>query len=224
MNRAEPHPLRRFALLVALAVATATSGAVRVYPTSAAARALPAGATVVARGLDNPRGFVWGADGTLYVGLAGTGGSTAASVAGTPTGFTGGTTAGVVAVKGGCVSTVAAGLPSSELTAAGWIWGVMDVALLGGRLYVLEGAGGAVHGLPQTPNGVYRVNPDGTAALVADLGGWFAAHPPKFEAPDYFPEGSLFGMVAGKDALWVSEAVGGRVLRVTPTGDISLVA
>jgi glucose/arabinose dehydrogenase len=42
-------------------------------PTGGTPVALPAGVTVVASGLTNPRGFTWGADGTLYLTLAGVG-------------------------------------------------------------------------------------------------------------------------------------------------------
>jgi sugar lactone lactonase YvrE len=73
-------------------------------------------------------------------------------------------------------------------------------------------------------SGVYRVGADGTTELVADLSSWFEDVPPDFVAPDYNSDGSLFDMEAGDDALWVVESVGGRLLRVSPDGEIALVA
>jgi len=183
------------------------------------------GTAIVARGLTNPRGFTWGPDGTLYVALAGTGGPHVATIAGTPTGFSGGTNASVVAIKNGCPTTVASGLPSSELTAFGWIWGAVDVAFLDGQLYALVGGGGPIHGNPGTTNGVYRINAGGTTALVADLGTWVNTHPVAHRPPEGTPnEGSWFGMVANGASLWVSDAVNGQILKVTPGGAVSRVA
>lgn len=173
--------------------------------------------------LTNPRGFAWDAGGTLYLGLAGSGGPRVAQAAGTPTGFTGGETASVVRFTGGCPETVVTGLPSSQLTAFGWVWGVMDVAFLDGRLYLLEG-GGAIHGNPDHPNGIYRVETDGTVSLVANLGAWVDANPVANLPPEGFPnEGSFFGLEAGTDALYVTDAVNGQILRVTPAGKITRV-
>jgi hypothetical protein len=191
-------------------------------PAGASPRTQSAPVTVVASGLANPRGFTWGPDGALYVGLAGTGGAHAGEVAATPTGFSGGATASIVKITDGCLSVVADGLPSSELTAFGWVWGVMDLAFMGDQLYVLEGGGGPVHGNPDHPGGVYRLGSDGALALVADLGTWVDTNAPAVLPPEGFPnEGSLFSMVAGADALWVTDAVDGQILRVTPAGDIS---
>jgi hypothetical protein len=180
--------------------------------------------TPLITGLTNPRGFTWGADGTLYLALGGNGGATTATVGGTPTPLMIGDSASVIAVKNGCQRTVAANLPSYLWTQMHWVWGAMDVAMLNGDLYVLSGGGGV--GLDQTvkTNGVYKINNDGTTTLIADLSAWFVAHPPKFIAPDYEPSGSLFAMIAGTDGFYVSEAVGGRVMKVGLDGSISLVA
>ena len=112
-------------------------------------------ATVIASGLANARGFTWGPDGTLYVGLAGATSTKAAEISGTPTGFAGGTNASIVSIKNGCQTTVASGLSSATLSVFGWQFGVMDIAFLGGQLYFLEGAGGAVHGHADQAGGVY---------------------------------------------------------------------
>jgi sugar lactone lactonase YvrE len=59
---------------------------------------------------------------------------------------------------------------------------------------------------------------------VADLGAWAAENPTEFIPPDYETSGSWFDLEAGTDRLWVSEAVGGRLMTVTPDGEITLVA
>ena len=145
---------------------------------------LPPGVEVVANGLTNPRGFTWSADGTLYLALAGAGGDTQPEVEGTPIPYLVGPTSSVAAVVAGCTSPVATGLGSALWTDAGWIWGAMDVAILGEDLYVLLGAGSDLGG-----NGIYRVLADGSIELVADLGAWMSENPPEFIAPDYDPTG-----------------------------------
>jgi plastocyanin len=115
-------------------------------------------------------------------------------------------------------------LPSGLWVDAGWIWGIMDVAILDGELYALSGGGGASWGRPESPNGVYRILGDGTWELVADLGGWLANNPPAVIPWDYDPGGSWFDLEAGAERLWVTEAVAGMVLTVTPAGDIELIA
>lgn len=212
-------------LVLALAFTLVAPGFIAAGATAQGTPVAASRISIVAGGLTNPRGFTWGPDGTLYVALAGSGGPRAAAIAGTPTGFSGGTNASVVAIKNGCPATVAGGLPSTELTAFGWVWGAMDVAFLDGQLYVLVGGGGPVHGNPTTPSGVYRVNADGTTDLVADLGTWVDTHPVAALPPEGFPNGgSWFAMVAGKDTLWVSDAVNGQILGVTPAGQVSRLA
>ena len=76
--------------------------------TARAATDLP----IVAAGLTSPRGLTWGADGTLYVALAGAGG-TALGTPATGPGYTGGPTASVVRIEAGCPVAVANGLPST---------------------------------------------------------------------------------------------------------------
>jgi glucose/arabinose dehydrogenase len=177
---------------------------------------------VVADGLTNPRGFTWGEDGTLYLALSGSGG-TNPGPEGSP--FTGGMTASVAIVRDGRAETFAADLPSAIWAEFNWVWGAMDVAFLDGELYVLDGGGGAGHGNPDAPSGVYRVAADGSATVVADLGTWIAQNPPARLPVEGFPnEGSLFAMLPVGGDLWVSDAVNAQILAVTPAGQISRVA
>jgi hypothetical protein len=125
--------------------------------------AAPAGVPI-ATGLTNPRGFTWGADGTLYVALAGSGGSAAATEQ-APTSkiigpFSGGTTGAVAKIENGCPVAVATGLASTA-DGMGEVLGAEDVAFLGGQLYVSVDGGGPVHGNADHASGVYKVNANG---------------------------------------------------------------
>jgi sugar lactone lactonase YvrE len=194
-------------------------------PTGGTPVALPAGVTVVASGLTNPRGFTWGADGTLYLTLAGVGGDLVGTYDdGTPTGLMGGLTASVATIENGCAVPLAEELPSTLWVDASWTWGVMDVAILDDQLYILSAGGGIEGGFPDVPNGIFQVGADGSTELVADLSAWMRANPTSFLPPDYGQDGSLFDLEAEDGLLWVSEAVGGRVLTVSTDGEIALVA
>ena len=125
--------LRLFASLLAIGYSHQ-----RISPVSRAQEATPAtGIEIVANGIANPRGFTWGADGTLFLAVTGTGGDNPGPE-GSP--FFGGDTASVAVVKNGAVTTLAEGLPSSVWRDIDWVWGVMDVAILGDQLYALIGA------------------------------------------------------------------------------------
>jgi hypothetical protein len=187
------------------------------------AGSMPAGVEVVAAGLTNPRGFAWGPDGTLYMALAGSGGATRFEVA---EGFTLeiGLSSSVVTVADGCATPVAPGLVSTHWVEPGWVWGAMDVAFLDDELYVLVSGAGPSNLSPSSFSGVFRLNDDSTMTLVADVTNWLPDHPPAFIPPDYGSDGSLFDLEAAGDALLLSEAVGGQLLRVTPAGEITTVA
>lgn len=217
MNRA----ISRFSLSLLVAVLFVGSPGLAL---AQSATPVPADIEIVASGLTNPRGFAWGPDGAIYLALAGNGGDNQVMVEGTPYPFFGGASSSIVRLADGCLETVAEGLPSGIWSDANWVWGVMDVVFFDGQLYELSGGGGGSWGNPDVPNGVYRVNDDGTTELVANLSEWLIANPTAFIPPDYDPEGSLFDMEAGPDAIYVSEAVGGRVIKVLPDGTISLVA
>jgi sugar lactone lactonase YvrE len=184
---------------------------------------------VVAAGLTNPRGMVWGTDGTLFVALAGTGGDTP----GEPPiflEFMGGPTASVVRIEAGCPIAVANGLPSSR-DVDGAVTGVADVAILGDQLYALIATGGDFFGNPGSTNGVYQVSADGTTTLIADTSAWLAANSPETAGwtapPEGYPNpGNPFAMVADEASglLWVVDALNGLVLTVSLDGAISLAA
>ncbi|MBA2519229.1 MAG: ScyD/ScyE family protein [Chloroflexia bacterium] len=205
-----------FVLVALLSLLPLAGGAQDATPSSGE---LPAGVEVVASGLTNPRGFTWDADGNLYLALAGSGGPDQIAVEGTPLPFFVGPTSSIARVEDGCAVPLAGGIGSLLWTEPGWIWGAMDLAMLDGQLYALLGAG-----MPDGPNGIYRVNADGSIELAADLAAWLGENPPEFVPFDYDPTGSWFDLEAGSDRLWVSEAVGGRLLSVTPDGEITQIA
>jgi hypothetical protein len=217
-------PVRPLAVIltVLLISLSAGFGFTRAQDATPMASPAAAGVEVVASGLTNPRGFTWGEDGTLYLALAGTGGPDAfeaETASGTPTTYMVGVTSSIVTVAGGCPTPYSEEFVSALWMDQPWIWGAMDVVFLDGQLYALAGAGTATGG-----NGIYRVNADGTTELVADLGAWAAENPTEVIPPDYETGGSWFDLEAGTDRLWVTEAVGGRLMTVTPDGEITLVA
>jgi sugar lactone lactonase YvrE len=59
---------------------------------------------------------------------------------------------------------------------------------------------------------------------VGNVTSWLPDNPPAEIPFDYSTDGSLFDLEAAGDALLVSEAVGGQLLRVTPDGEITSVA
>jgi hypothetical protein len=191
-----------------------------------AAAPLSSGLTVIANGLDSPRGFTWGSDGTLYLALAGRGGDTYIPVV---PGYTidNGLSSSVVTVANGCTTPVVQGLVSTFWEEPGWLWGAMDVAFLNDELYVLVSGAGPAWASPSSRSGVFRINDDGTMTLVGDISSWLPEHPPQAAPPEMSPEnpdGSLFDLEATSDALLLSDAVNGLIIKVTPDGTISTFA
>ena len=190
-----PGIFRTLTLVVTLILGVAPPS---VRSQSATPVATPAG-TTVATGLVNPRGFTWGANGTMFVGLAGSGGDTPGPE-GSP--FSGGPTAGIAAIRNGKVTMLASGLASAVWRDFDWVWGANDVAILGVHLYALLGGGGVIHGNPEQPSGVYRIAADGRATLVADLGSWVDANPVAYTPPEGAQTGgSFFDMTPIGEAL-----------------------
>ena len=141
-------------------------------------------------------------------------------------GFYGGPSAAVARIQDGCPVTVADGLPS-YIDGTGGVIGVSDVAILGGQLYATVDGGGAVHGNPDQPAGLYRINADGTFAVVADLSAWMRANPVAEPPPgDDDPDGEVWHLLptADESAFWVVESNQGQVLQITPAGEVTRVA
>jgi sugar lactone lactonase YvrE len=201
---------------------------------------------VIATGLDNPRGLTFGPDGQLYVALGGPPSNTLTTtndpniqqVPGPIGPYTGGFNSSIVRVDRGTgsVTPVVTKLPSSQTSdkSGDLVSGVADLAFLGGVLYGIEAGAGPSHGIGADPvpapvltgtaNTVFRVNPDGSTTVVANLSAFQHANPVVNPEPDDFePDGTWYSMVAVRGALYAVEPNHGELDRINPDGQISRV-
>jgi hypothetical protein len=121
-------------------------------------------------------------------------------------------------------------IPSSQTSTAlgSLISGAADVAFIGDTLYILLGGAGCSHGVsqvPEMPNGVLRVNADGTTELIANLSAFVMAFPVAHPEPeDFEPDGTWYSMIAVGGNLYAIEPNHGELDRITPDGQISRVS
>jgi sugar lactone lactonase YvrE len=124
----------------------------------------------------------------------------------------------------GTRSTVADNLPSS-VDALGDVLGVSTVAFIGDKLYALISGGGCSHGNATSPNGVLRVNANGTTTAVADLSAFQKTHPvAQPPVGDFEPDGTWFSMVSAGSDLVAMDSNHGEIDRVTTAGVITRIA
>jgi hypothetical protein len=197
----------------------------------AAAPSGPSASTsVYATGLNNPRGLRFGPDGSLYVAEAGAGGSN--STVGlcpqvpAPVGpYLGGTGAQITRIsRSGVKSTFASGLPTS-INGLGFVSGLSGLEFIGDDLYALVDGAGCSHGHLDLPNGILRINRDGSWRQIADLSAFYHAHPTAHPQPaDFEPDGTPYSMVAVHGALYVVEPNQGSLDRVELNGRVRRVA
>jgi hypothetical protein len=117
----------------------------------------------------------------------------------------------------GTVTTFASGLPPA-LPEVG-IGGAIDVVFVQGRAYVLVTLVGPAFGQTDVVDGIYRIEDDGSATAIADIGAWSISHPP---ATDFFiASGVQYALEKYRGGFLVTDGHHNRLLRVTRAGDIS---
>jgi hypothetical protein len=203
------------------------------------AQAPQATVSVVASGLNDPRGLAFGPDDYLYIAEAGTGdGGSDLSTIGQcaqvapPVGpFTAGYTARIsrVSLRGGAVETVRDRLPSSEASplVGGDRQGVSAVTFIGNQLLALFSGAGCSHGHAANNNGVARLDSQGRWSTVADLSAWILANPGAkgAEVPlssDYEPDGVWYSLAWDQGRLYALEPNHGLLVSMSPQGEIDL--
>jgi hypothetical protein len=150
--------------------------------------------TLLAAGLQGSTGSAIGPDGALYVPEGGAG--------------------RVVRIdtQTGSVTTVVSGLPKSPVSPA---FGATDVAFLGNTAYVLvtmvsSDVGG------KDIDGIYRVDGPNLFTVVANIGRWSVAHPPKL--PVDIPTGVQYALQDYRGNFLVTDGHHNRVLKVRVDG------
>jgi hypothetical protein len=202
-------------------------------PVSARAQApaLPK-VTVVASGLNSPRGLAFGPGGALYVAEGGKGGTKSTTGQCTqvvpPIGpYTGGFTASISKIsRNGTRTAVASGLPSSQTSPPmSFASGVADVAFQpGGKLFALIAGAGCSHGLKGTSNEIVRVRENGSVTAVANLSAFLAAHPVKNpDKADFEPDGTWYSFVTAGRGFYAVEPNHQELDQISAAGHVSRV-
>jgi hypothetical protein len=88
----------------------------------------------------------------------------------------------------------------------------------------LLNGGGCSHGVPSVPNGIVKINSNGTFNVVADLGSWQVTHPVAHSPADFEPEGTWYSMMTIGNTFYALDPNHGELVKVTTGGTISRVA
>lgn len=188
--------------------------------------------TVVATGLNDPRGLKFGPDNYLYVAEAGIGGTDSVSSCAQvvpPVGPYHGADTGSRISRidwQGNRTTYVDHLPSS-ITAPGGgngLQGVADVAFVGNDLYAIFAGAGCSHAVPDIPNGVIKVNPNRSWHMIADLSEFLMDNPVKNpNPPDFEPDGTWWSMIQSGGSLYAIEPNHGELDKIGTNGQVSRV-
>jgi hypothetical protein len=191
--------------------------------------AQPSNATVIATGLNGPRGLKFGPDGNLYFAEAGTGGTNSTvgtcpqvPVPGAVGPYTGGYTSRISMIRRDGTRTIVVDQLPSSLDSLGDVGGVADIAFIDGDLYALNSGGGCSHGNPDTPNSVIKVDrKKGTWEQVADLSEFVMTHPVAQPDPvDFEPDEVFYSMTTVGKKLYVVGPNHGQVIEVKRDGQL----
>ena len=173
--------------------------------------------TVVADGLQNPRGLTFGPGGRLYVAQAGAGGATA--------------TGKITEIRypwlaSPAIHDVVSGLISMG-TPEGGIVSVAGLSAIGnGTIYAAMELSNAGTGFPSRLGHLLKVSQGGQIRDVSDVGDFdFAWTNVNFDlAPRDFPDSNPYGVLALSDRLYVANAASNTLDLVHPNGKEEILA
>jgi len=180
-------------------------GAVCLSLIPGAATAAGPSATVIAGGLNNPRGVAVDASGRVYVAEAGTG--------------------KVLVIRGGSVGTYASGFPHVT-SPEGDITGIVNVAIRTGHGGAVAAIGAGPQNVDKRFDSVVRLSPR-SGRVLADIQAYRNTHPDTtdLDQPPNPTDSNAYGIAAlsGSRTL-VTDAAGNELDLVGPTGKIQTVA